>query len=79
VAHSQAANYKCRAKGQSFLIQIKFRENSCWQGTIQWLEGQKSCSFRSLLEMLRLMDEALERTTASEDKQEIRSWESEPE
>jgi hypothetical protein len=74
VAHDQAANNNLHARGQSFLVQVKFRQNNCWQGTIQWLEGQKTCSFRSLLEMLRLMDEALEITTASEDKQDSRSW-----
>jgi hypothetical protein len=79
VAHSQTANHKRHAKGQSFLVQIKFRQNNCWQGTIQWLEGQKTCSFRSVLEMLRLMDEALEKTAAPEDRQDIRSWETEPE
>jgi hypothetical protein len=78
VAHSQAANHKRYAKGQSFLIQVKFRQDNCWQGTIQWLEGQKSCSFRSLLEMLRLMDEALKATASPEDKQEMRCWETEP-
>jgi len=75
VAHSQQTNYKRHARGQSFLVEIKFRQNNCWQGTIQWLDGKKTCSFRSLLEMLQLMDEALEKTAAPEDKQETRSWE----
>ncbi len=75
MAHNQAANHKGHAKGQSFLVQIKFRQNNCWQGRIQWLEGQKTCSFRSMLEMLRLMEEALDKTAAPEDKQDIRSWE----
>lgn len=77
MAHSQQTNHKRRARGQSFLVEIKFRQNNCWQGTVQWLEGQKTCSFRSMLELLRLMDEALEKTVAPEDKQEMRSWEQE--
>ena len=77
MAHSQQTNHKRHARGQSFLVEIKFRQNNCWQGTVQWLEGQKTCSFRSMLELLRLMDEALEKTVAPEDKQETRSWEQE--
>ncbi|MBS3943071.1 MAG: hypothetical protein KGZ32_02340 [Dethiobacter sp.] len=78
MAQSQAANHVRHAKGQSFLIQIKFRQDSCWQGTIQWLEGKKTCSFRSLLEMLLLIDEALEKTAAPGEKRDSRSWEAEP-
>lgn len=78
MAHSQAANHKRHTKGQSFLVQIKFRQNSCWQGSVQWLEGKKTCSFRSLLELLQLMDEALEKTAVPEEKRETRSWETEP-
>lgn len=44
----------------TFIIHVQFRRNSTWQGTIQWVESQKQQSFRSTLEMLRLIDEALE-------------------
>ena len=41
----------------TFIIHVQFRRNATWQGTIQWVESQKQQSFRSTLEMLRLIDE----------------------
>lgn len=43
----------------TFVVHVQFRQNATWQGTIQWLEEEKSRRFRSMLEMLKLMDEAL--------------------
>lgn len=43
----------------SFVIQVKCLQNATWQGTIQWLEGKKTQNFRSALELIRLMDNAL--------------------
>lgn len=43
-----------------FVVHVQFRQNATWQGTIQWLEGNKTQHFRSALEMLHMMDEALE-------------------
>ena len=42
------------------VIKILFRQNASWQGTIQWLQGHREETFRSVYEMLRLMDSALE-------------------
>lgn len=44
---------------QSFVIEIKSRENRTWQGTITWVEGKKQENFRSVLELIRLMDSTL--------------------
>jgi len=46
-------------KKATFTIQIQFTRNATWQGTISWLEGKKTQSFRSELEMLKLMSEAV--------------------
>ncbi|MDD3278468.1 MAG: hypothetical protein PHG16_06245 [Lachnospiraceae bacterium] len=48
-----------RANGQSFLIEIKCTQNSTWQGVITWVEKKQSLPFRSVLEMIRLMDSAM--------------------
>ncbi|NLM46303.1 MAG: hypothetical protein GX200_05850 [Firmicutes bacterium] len=45
--------------GAAFLIRIQFRQNTSWQGTIQWLDEKKTAHFRSMLEMILLMHEAL--------------------
>lgn len=42
-----------------FVIHVQFRQNATWQGTIEWLEENKTQRFRSTLEMLKLMEEAL--------------------
>ena len=54
-----------RTKG-TFEISVKFTQNSTWQGEIHWIEKKQKQNFRSALEMLKLMDEAL----AKESKEE---------
>ena len=44
---------------QSFVIEVKCRQNHTWQGTILWVEGKKKQNFRSALELIRLMDSTL--------------------
>ena len=43
----------------TFEISVKFMQNSTWQGQIHWVEKDLRQNFRSALEMLKLMDEAL--------------------
>lgn len=46
----------------TFVIHVKYRQNSTWQGDIFWAEKQEKCNFRSALEMLKLIDSALDQT-----------------
>ncbi|MCL2391259.1 MAG: hypothetical protein FWC66_01460 [Oscillospiraceae bacterium] len=50
----ESGTHKC-----TFEVSVKFQQNSTWQGQILWAEKNMKQSFRSVLEMLRLMDEAL--------------------
>ena len=43
----------------SFLVSIKYRQNSSWQGTVQWVETGKTQNFKSCLELIRLIDMAV--------------------
>ena len=43
----------------TFSVRILFRRNASWQGTVNWLEGDRKENFRSVLELLLLMDSAL--------------------
>ena len=45
----------------TFLVRVLFRQNASWQGSVRWLEGRVEQSFRSVLELLLLMDSALEK------------------
>lgn len=51
---------KAKDEKATFVIQVQFRRNATWQGTIQWVDQNKRQSFRSTLEMIRLIDQALE-------------------
>lgn len=64
----------CKA---TFTIQIQFQQNATWQGTIAWAEGRKSQKFRSELEMLKLMMEAVaagESDEIDEIKETLSTW-----
>jgi len=52
-----------RGKLASFSIRLLFRQNASWQGSIRWLEGNEEKSFRSVLEMVFLLDSALSRSS----------------
>ena len=43
----------------TFAVRLIFRQNASWQGSITWLEGEVEQSFRSVLELILLMDSAL--------------------
>ena len=57
----------------TFEIAVRFRQNATWQGQITWAEKNLKQNFRSVLEMLRLMDEAL---TEDEKDKKVVGWES---
>ena len=43
----------------TFELQILFRQHTSWQGIIYWQEQQQQQSFRSVLELILLLDSAL--------------------
>ena len=47
-------------KKETFLVKILYRQNATWQGRVLWAEEGKTYSFRSALELLKLIDGALE-------------------
>ena len=44
----------------TFIINIVDRKNATWQGSVSWVEGKQEMRFRSALELLKLMDSALD-------------------
>lgn len=54
-----------KGKMATFSIQISFHRNASWQGTILWMEKQITKKFRSVLELMILMDTALTDTVHS--------------
>ncbi len=47
-------------RNNSFLVVIKETQNNTWQGTIEWIEKNEKQSFRSALEMIKLIDSAID-------------------
>ena len=43
----------------TFELQILFRQHTSWQGTLLWKDQKAESSFRSVLELILLMDSAL--------------------
>lgn len=44
----------------TFKLQILFRQNASWQGSVSWVETGVEAQFRSALELVSLMDSVLE-------------------
>lgn len=62
-----------KGKLATFIIHVQYRQNATWQGKIVWAESKQSTHFRSALEMLKLMDSAVER--ADVDNEEMNNQE----
>ncbi|MBQ6899201.1 MAG: hypothetical protein IJN72_00010 [Firmicutes bacterium] len=43
----------------TFAVRVIFRQNASWQGSVTWLDQSKELSFRSVLELILLLDSAL--------------------
>jgi len=44
----------------TFVVQVQYRQNSTWQGKVVWADQNKTLYFRSALELIRLMDSAID-------------------
>lgn len=56
---STVANRTDKTNG-TFIVKIVNRQHSTWQGSITWVEEDKTQNFRSALELLKLIDGALD-------------------
>lgn len=43
----------------TFVVKVLFRQHTSWQGSITWQEAKSEMPFRSVLELILLMDSAL--------------------
>ena len=51
-----------RGNRATFELQILFRQHTSWQGMVRWKEQHQEQRFRSVLELILLMDSALRET-----------------
>ena len=54
----------------TFIVRVQQRQNSSWQGRITWVDENKTVNFRSVWEMVKLIDSAMETVHVSEDNDE---------
>lgn len=50
---------KMRGEIGTFVIQVKFRQHATWQGVVVWAEDNKIGNFRSAMELVHLIDNAI--------------------
>ena len=53
-------NKRGKVSGQTFVVEIKGTENHTWQGLVKWIGSGKTVPFRSALELMMLIDSAVE-------------------
>lgn len=46
-------------KSNTFIVKILYQQNNTWQGTVNWADQRKEQHFRSALELIRLIDDAI--------------------
>lgn len=46
-------------KKQIFIVEINDAKNQRWQGKVEWVQGKRKQNFRSVLELLQLIDSAV--------------------
>lgn len=54
----------------TFIIRVQHRQNSSWQGRITWMEENRTMQFRSIWEMIKLMESAVDKVSDPESEEE---------
>ena len=57
----------------TFIVRVQQRQNSSWQGRITWVDEDKTVYFRSVWEMMKLIDAALSKNDP-ESSEEAGNW-----
>lgn len=57
-------------KTETFIIKVMDQQNATWQGSVTWVDEQREQYFRSTLELLKLIDGALEKRNDDEENSE---------
>ena len=53
-------NKRDNPQNNTFIVRVENQQNGTWQGKIIWADEKRTEYFRSMLEMLKLMEEAME-------------------
>jgi len=58
----------------TFIVRVQQRQNSSWQGRITWVDKDKTVYFRSVWEMMKLIDSALASNEEDDADKESVGW-----
>ena len=58
----------------NFIIRVQHRQNSSWQGRITWMDQNKTLYFRSMWEMVKLIENAVETVSSEENAEDAPHW-----
>jgi len=73
---SETQHHDLHHEKPNFIVRILTCRNAGWQGELRWLNGKKKVYFRSLNELVGLIQEAVEKSGPADPEQEqkLRSW-----
>ena len=71
--HQKGQSKKLPGKTE-FMIRLNMRQNATWQGELYWINTNRRVHFRSMLEMINLMQEAMEISGEPKPEYTFRSW-----
>lgn len=71
---NDAPKIELHTGSSDFYIRIMFRQNGSWQGEIRWIESNSKIYFRSSLELMLLIHEAVNTAKTPHAEFEMRTW-----
>ena len=58
----------------TFIVRVQHRQNSSWQGRVTWMEQNQTLNFRSIWEMIKLIESAMDTVSIQEEEGEEEAW-----
>ena len=54
----------------TFIVRVQHRQNSSWQGRLTWMEEDRTIQFRSVWELIKLIESAVDTVSVPDDEGE---------
>lgn len=58
----------------TFIIRVQQRQNSTWQGRITWVDEDKTMHFRSILELIKLIESGIKASDPEPEEERDLDW-----